>query len=122
MTEERTVLDQRVDAARRAEGLARHRRQVMELKQGLILHERIARELAFKLLAESEIADPPHAMNDDDLVDALVDNGIAREAEEWREPGAGHEHEQPPAGGHRAAADRAGRLAAERERTGIGGA
>src|SRR3546814_14200475 len=61
MTEERTVLDQRVDAARRAEGLARHRRQVMELKQGLILHERIARELAFKLLAESEIADPPHA-------------------------------------------------------------
>src|SRR3546814_15601841 len=54
--------------------------------------------------------------SDDDRVEALVDIGIAREAEEWREPGAGREHEQPPAGGQRVGDERAGRLAAEIDR------
>src|SRR3546814_21095924 len=55
-------------------------------------------------------------MKDDDLVEALVVTGFAREAEEWREPGAGREHEQPPAGGQRGGDGRAGRLAAEIDR------
>src|SRR3546814_6180582 len=87
--------------------------QVMELQQRLILHQRIARELALELFAERKVADLPHAMDHDDLVEAVIDVGVAREAEEGREDRAGREHEQPPAGGQRVGDERAGRLAAE---------
>jgi hypothetical protein len=97
----------------RAEGLARHRRQVMELQQRLILHQRIARELAFEFVAEREVADLPHAMDELDLAEALIDVGIAREAEEGREAGAGRQQEESLARKQRVGDERARRLAAE---------
>src|SRR3546814_20699895 len=75
---------QRVDPPLGAERLARHRRQIVELQQRLVLDQRIAGKLAFQFLAPGEIADLPHAMDEHDLVEALIDFGIAREAQEGR--------------------------------------
>ncbi len=84
MAEQAAAFDQRVDAPLGSERLAGDRRQIMELQQRLILHQRVARELAFEFVAEGKVADLPHAMDELDLAEAFVNVGIARKAEERR--------------------------------------
>ena len=65
------------------------------LEQRLILHQRVAGELGLELGAESEVADAADRVDQQDLVEHVIDIGVAREAEERREAGAGRQEEQP---------------------------
>ncbi|KAG1240877.1 hypothetical protein G6F68_017234 [Rhizopus microsporus] len=82
------------DAALVAERLTRHGRVVDELVADDVAEELVVRQFLFDEVSISQFADPAHAMNQDDLVEAFVDVRVFDDAHERRPARAGAEQEQ----------------------------
>ena len=83
--------DEVVDAAAIAERLARHGRIVDELPADVVADEFVVAAILGDALAIGQLGNMPAAMHQHHVLEALVRFGVADDAQERREPGAGAE-------------------------------
>ena len=96
-----------------AKGFARHGRIVEEFFAHEFADQLVVRQVVHEIVAIGEVFHPAHPVRDDDPVELVVSLRVADDAEERREPGAGAEQEQGPAGLQVVDDQGAGRLAAD---------
>jgi hypothetical protein len=96
--------------------LAGDGRVVLELVADDLVQELVVVDLVDEVETVFQLGDVAAGMGEDDLVELFVGLGVADEAGEGRDAGAGREHVEPLAGRQRVEHQRAGRLLAHQHR------
>ena len=106
-------LDQLRDAPHVAVALPRHGGVVAQLAGHQLAEELVARQVLDQQVVVGQLVDGAHAVHQHHLLELLVGLGVAHDAHERRQPGAGAQQVQAPPGQQVVDHQRAGGLAAD---------